>query len=114
LNFGRQKIDMNVQKQQFKANLSDDSDEIEFRGFVRELIDADYLQDSTLGIAKLVMDEGREKLSVKQNFVFQKNIIDEYAHQKCEMCHQKIPWSEMFSAIDTGLCARCIDQKNKD
>jgi len=95
-------------------NMSDDPDKMQFNGFLQELVDARYLEDPTRGITKLVIDKGREVLSEKQDFIFQRHVIDEYVHEKCEVCHQKIPWCEMFHAIDSGLCAACASQARKD
>jgi hypothetical protein len=95
-------------------NMSDDPEEVEFRRFLQKLIDGRHLEDPARGITKLVIDKGREVLSEKQEFVFQKDVIDEYVHETCDRCHQDIPWCEMFHAIDTGLCAACASERYKD
>ena len=95
-------------------NMSDDPDKMECGRFLQELISARYLEDPARGITKLVIDKGREALSQKQEFVFQRNVIDEYVHERCDMCHQKIPWCEMFQAIEGGLCAACASRARKD
>ncbi len=92
-------------------NMSDDPDKMEFNRFLQILIDGRYLEDPACGIAKLVGDKGREALSEKQEFVFQRHVIDKYVHEECERCHVKIPWCEMFHAIDTGLCAACESEQ---
>jgi uncharacterized membrane protein len=95
-------------------NMSDDPDKIEFIRFLKELVHARYLEGPALGITRLAIDKGREALSEKQAFVLHRNVMDEYVHERCGMCHQKIPWCEMFQAIDTGLCAACASQPHKD
>jgi len=94
--------------------MSDDPDKNEFNKFLQKLVDGRYLDDPARGITKLVIDKGRETLSEKQEFVFQKNVIDKYVHESCDMCHQKMPWCEMFPAIDKGLCAACASQAHKN
>ncbi len=95
-------------------NMSDDPEGMEFNGFLQELIDARYLEGPARGITKLVIDKGREALSEKQEFIFQRHVIEEYVHERCNMCHQPIPWCEMFHAIDKGLCAACVSLIRKD
>ena len=95
-------------------NMSDDPDKMEFNQFLEDLVEADYLEDPARGITKLVIDKGRGVLSKKQEFIFQREVIEEYVHERCDACHQKIPWCEMFHAIDTGLCAAHVNQGRKD
>ena len=95
-------------------NMSDDPDKTDFGQFLQELISAQHLEDPARGITKLVIDKGREALSQKQEFVFQRSVMDEYVHERCDMCHQKIPWCEMFHAIATGLCSACASHARKD
>ena len=95
-------------------NMSDDPDRMQFNGFLQQLIDARFLEDPALGITKLVIDKGRDALSEKQEFIFQRHVIDEYVHEACDMCHQDIPWCEMFHAIDRGLCQACVSLLRAD
>ncbi|HXB60388.1 MAG TPA: hypothetical protein VNU95_12515 [Candidatus Acidoferrales bacterium] len=87
--------------------MSRDQDEVEFNGFLKDLVKAGNLEGAAEGITKLVIAEGRDKLTEKQDWVFQTQVIDKFVHERCGMCHQKIPWCEMFFAIDKGFCAAC-------
>lgn len=89
-----------------------DQNRMEFNGFLKQLINAGYLEDPALGITKFVIDNGYAEMTPKQNFVFQKEVIEGFVHEECEMCHQEIPWPEMFFAIDKGACAACASQIN--
>jgi hypothetical protein len=88
------------------------SEESQFKDFLNQLINAKYLEGAALGITKLVIDKGREALSGKQEYVFQKDVIDRFVHERCKTCHDTIPWCEMFFAIDRGQCVGC-DQRLK-
>jgi hypothetical protein len=87
-----------------------DADKMQFDDFLQDLIKGRYLEGAALGITKLVISQGRESLVGKQDFIFQKFVLDEYAHERCAVCNQKIPWCEMFHAINNGLCAACIQK----
>jgi hypothetical protein len=88
--------------------MGDDPNEQNFREFLRALVAADFVEGTALGVMKFVIANSREKLSQKQEAVFQKQVIDEFVHEKCKVCNQTIPWSEMFQAIDSGVCAACV------
>jgi hypothetical protein len=91
-----------------------ETDEFQFREFLQQLVKAGYLDGKALGITALVIDKGREELSEKQEFVFQKEVLERYVHERCRVCQQKIPWCEMFFAIDRGECAACDPRLRPD
>lgn len=82
--------------------------------FVQQLIDGGHLEDAALGVAKLFVSQGIDALSEKQNYVFQKYIIEAHTTQTCERCGNSIPWVEMYEAIDNGgLCSWCDHMRAK-
>lgn len=82
--------------------------EEDFNGFLLELINGHKFSTSKEeGIAKLVLDKGFEALSVKQKFVFEKE-LSHYVYDECSRCGDYIPWCEMSGAEDNGgMCGWC-------
>ena|ERR1035437_8071889 len=82
--------------------------EEDFNDFIQELVENKRFNESKEeGIAKLVIDEGFEKLSDKQKFVFEKAISD-FLTNECSRCRNEIPWCEMSAAEDNGgECSWC-------
>lgn len=89
--------------------IEDDS----FNEFLQTLVDAGRLEGAALGITKLVIDKGIESLSEKQKYVFQTQVIDEYTVDECMRCGHAIPWSEMYLALDSGMCSYCEHMHQK-
>jgi len=87
-----------------------DQGKMEFNGFLKQLIKTEFLEDAALGITKYIIDHGREKLTSKQNFIFQKEIMDKFVHEECEMCHQEIPWPEITFAVNKDVCVLYLKQ----
>lgn len=86
-----------------------------FTDFLQEIIDMEALEGAALGITKIVIDKGREALSTKQDYVFQKQVLDEFTVDECKRCSCDIPWCEMSSAYDNGgFCSYCNHMMNKD
>ena len=84
-----------------------ETDDFQRNEFFKQLIQAKYLEGPALGITTLVIAEGVRGLSEKQNYVFQREVMDRFVHEECESCRQKLPWCEMFFAIDRGECTAC-------
>ena len=64
--------------------------------------------------AKQVIDKGEESLSPKQKFVFQQNVLDEFATAECRRDGGSIPWSEMYLAYQNGgYCSYCAYMMDK-
>lgn len=74
----------------------------------------DQLDQPALGITLQVLDQGLSSLSPKQRYVFEQFVIEEHAHDRCNLCSQHIPWCEMSNASDSGLCAYCENTLSKD
>jgi len=85
--------------------------------FLQLLIDTERFNDQKeVGITKFVIEQGFEKLSSKQKFIFNK-AIEEYVFEECSRCGNEIPWSEMSAAEDNGgLCSWCqqLGRNDKD
>src|SRR2546430_950723 len=77
----------------------------EINDFLRTLTELGMIEGAALGIAKLVMDEGTEVLSAKQQTVFDRYVIDQFAKRWCPRCSRNIQWSEMLH--NDGWCAYC-------
>lgn len=94
------------------------NDRVEDEGysdFLRELIDADCLDETAAGITRLVLDKGVGALSAKQKHVFDKYVLGEYVTEECARCHAEIPWCEMFAAHDNGgYCSWCMKMMSND
>lgn len=90
------------------------NDDGEFSKFLQGVVDGEHLEGAALGITKLVIDKGSDALSSKQRFVFERDVIREFATNGCERCGEDIPWSEMYAAIDNGkLCNYCWHMSEK-
>lgn len=95
----------------------DDGEESEFRDFVQELIACEHLEGAALGIAKLVVDRGRDVLTPKQTYVFDTYVLGENTVDVCDRCSNPIPWCEMYHAVHyrgTGLCGWCQHMVDKN
>lgn len=69
----------------------------------------DLLQGASLGVAKQVVSKGRESLSRRQQYVFQRYIADEYFKMKCGNCGVGMPTSDVVIALMEGddWCGDC-------
>jgi len=83
-----------------------DKDDHEFAAFLDQLIRSGKVEGAALGIFKLVRNQGDGVLTERQKAIFY-GVMNNFVHDKCEMCSQDIPWSEMYAAIDGGVCAAC-------
>lgn len=95
------------------------SEPSKFISYLEELISDNRFDDGeALGIALLVIKNGPESLSDKEWYVFLENGIlpDNYV-DKCEICTDHIPWSNMYRAKFINkdyLCAYCSYLENKN
>jgi len=77
-------------------------------GFLKDLLDYGMLDAKADGIARQVIDSKRT-LSEKQEYIFDKRVIDRFTTPECERCHDDIPRSEMLKAHKNGgYCGRCV------
>jgi hypothetical protein len=89
--------------------------EYDLSEFLRELMEAGYLEGAAEGITKKVISEGEESLSPKQQFVFKRDVLDEYITPECKRMGCQIPWEEMLEAHDNGgLCSWCAKMASND
>lgn len=84
-----------------------DKDELEFIHFLEQLLKSGRLNGAALGISKQTIARGQSSLNDKQYGILHAE-IDKISLNQCPKCHQDIPWSEMFYAIEKGTCAACI------
>lgn len=74
----------------------------------------DRLEQPARGITLQVIDEGVDSLSEKQEHVFDRYVIGEYAVENCTKCGCSIPWSEKADAYDNGgYCGWCEHMRQK-
>ena len=92
--------------------LESDERDSDFLAWLRGITDS--LDQPALGITLQVLDQGLSSLSDKQRYVFDRHVIEEHAHDRCNLCSQHIPWCEMSNARDSGLCAYCENTLSKD
>jgi hypothetical protein len=92
-------------------HMEDDGD---FNDFLQQLLDGHHLEGAPEGITKLVIDKGLERLSAKQMYVFNTQVLGEHTVKECARCSADIPWSEMHEALDNGgLCGYCWHMSEK-
>lgn len=85
-----------------------------FKDFLQQVVDLGGLDDTAIGITKLVMDKGVECLSAKQKHVFETYVLDPFTVSSCQRCGSEIPWSEMYdAATEHGLCNYCWHMSQK-
>lgn len=67
------------------------------------------LEGAAHGIALQVLKSGRDSLSSKQEYVFQKFVAEKYFDLDCSRCHIPMPTCEIAYALseDDGLCSWC-------
>ena len=82
-------------------------EDLEYVYFLKQLINGKKLEGAALGIAKQAADRGPDALSGNQTAVLE-IAIEQLVNTECESCHNDIPWSEMYQAIDSGRCLACI------
>jgi len=87
---------------------SGDRNDHEFAEFLTQLIKSGRLEGAGLGVFKFVLAQGDQSLTEPQKAIFY-GLMNNFVHDKCDLCSQEIPWSEMYSAIDTGTCAACAN-----
>jgi hypothetical protein len=84
------------------------------KGFLQQLVDADDLQGTALGVTKLVIAKGEEALTERQKLVFKKSILDVYVTEICPRHGYPIPWSEMYDFhVDGGRCCYCLREEER-
>jgi hypothetical protein len=85
------------------------ADELEDRkAFLRRLISRGHLDKAALSVTRQVIDRGEASLSLKQKFVFKRDVLDVFVTAECKFCGSTVPWSEMYQAYHNGgHCARC-------
>lgn len=87
--------------------------EEDFPDFLDTLIKGNMLEPMAAGIARIVLDKSIAALSDKQRFVFEKDVLGYFYVERCELCGEEIPWSEMLEAADNGgYCSRCAQMVN--
>lgn len=86
-------------------------DQNDLAGHLKTLIETETLKvQPELGIAKWVIDKGRDGLSDKQEWVFKTKVFAPYCDQKCELCGEPIPVSEAWDHEAGDLqytCSSC-------
>lgn len=86
----------------------------DFIDFLQTVVDMEHLDGPALGITKLVIQKGEGALSLKQEHVFKRDVLDIYARDSCSRCENTIPWSEMYEAYDNGgMCGYCFHMWKK-
>lgn len=94
---------------------NDRRDDEGYSDFLCELLRLEELDETAKGITKLVLDKGEQILSEKQQYVFQKYVIDVYVTMECKRCSCDIPWCEMLEAHDNGgYCSWCAKMLSND
>jgi len=89
-------------------------DEDGFKWFLEELVKSESLERAALGITKIVIEKGESALTENQRYVFLEYVIKPNTVANCSRCGEKIPWSEMSIAVDTGLCGWCLHMVDKN
>lgn len=93
-----------------------DEDYSYFKECLEKLIKLGLFNEKIAGITKFVMAQGYEKLSQKQKYVFDENVIDRYFNRICSRCEEEIPWCEMPYIVEDEekICGACqhILEKN--
>jgi len=89
--------------------------EEDFSDFLIQIINDNRLESGKeIGIMKLAIEKDFESLSEKQRYVLKKAISDMLC-EKCVLCTNDIPWSEMTNAKDNGgFCSSCWYTMNKN
>ena len=93
-----------------RAMLEDDG----FTDFIKQILEGGHLEGAAEGITKKVIAEGEDSLSEKQGYVFETHVRGEFVTDECSRCGSDIPWSEMYSAYDSGMCGWCEHMTSKD
>jgi hypothetical protein len=79
-----------------------------FEYLLSELVSMGCLEGKAMGIAKQVLDEGRESLSPNQAWVLEYEVMRDYAQQSCERCGEDLQWDEMPGiSLTDGCCGYC-------
>lgn len=90
-------------------------EEEDFPDFINQVIDMGHLEKKEEGIAKLMLDVSYKKLSSKQQYVIDENVVSPFYTDSCERCCSDIPWCEMYFAYDNGgYCSWCARSMEKD
>jgi hypothetical protein len=78
------------------------------KAFLHRLSSRGYLDKAALDVTRQVIDRGENSLSLKQKFVFKRDVLDVFMTAECKFCGSTVPWSEMYPAYHNGgHCARC-------
>lgn len=88
-----------------------------FESFVQELLDGGRLKEegAAHGIAKKIVTDGVESLSVPQLDTFIKyGLLPDNFVEFCDMCSNEILWPEMYLALDDEYCSYCRHKIEKD
>jgi hypothetical protein len=88
-----------------------DRDDLDYLGFIQDLIEGGRLDGAVLGIFKQAVARGRGSFSADQQSVLE-IAVERFVTERCPICHQKIPWPEMYQAIDSKHCLGCKSKSN--
>lgn len=79
------------------------------------LIEQGYVDGPAAGIARQVIEKGRESLSSKKDSVFRKFVEEPYLNIECSRCHIPVPTCELIGAWeDGGRCSWCNKMISND
>lgn len=92
------------------------TNEPDFQDYVNELLDGNRLDGAAvLGVAKKIVADGVEGLTLKQLETFIRHGLYPYNYvEECERCAENVPWCEMYSALDDSYCSYCRHLIEKD
>ena len=85
-----------------------------FGNYLEELLNGGYIDRASPagGISVQVITNGVDSLSPEQAFVFDRDVVSDYAQRSCRLCGDKVPWCEMLSSLENGgLCSYCACRK---
>lgn len=88
----------------------------DFKNCLKKLMELNLIEHSAaLGVTKFVIENGLEKLSNKQEYVFKTYVWDKFFDRKCSNCGEQIPWCEMPAIIEDTkkICGVCLHNSEK-
>ena len=80
------------------------------KDYLEKRIQSGDLNSMQIGIAKIVIDNGIDKLSDKQKYVFDNYIDIEDEDLECPICQTFVPSSDLLK--NNGMCDWCANRKN--
>src|SRR5579884_2913737 len=83
---------------------------------LKYLTEFGHLEGAAHGIALQVLARGRESLTEKQEYVFQRFVADKFFRLECALCHGRMPTCEVVYALGmaNGMCSWCSNMVSKD